>query len=138
MILRLVKLFRCCLISSDTDRQQFELSLCSYQLMTESFALLSITIPASLKIYDGIQLDYLFRGMVHTLGRGKRTVAPRRKTVGTISYLLLKEWTVGARSRPGTHCPTHGLFLTRGRPGIVVLTLQHLNGCFEIYSARAC
>ncbi|KAG8312898.1 hypothetical protein J6590_013236 [Homalodisca vitripennis] len=29
---------------------------------------------------------------------GKRTVGPRRKIVGSISYLLLKGWTVGSRS----------------------------------------
>ncbi|KAG8332669.1 hypothetical protein J6590_017894 [Homalodisca vitripennis] len=47
---------------------------------------------------------------------GKRTVGPRHKTAGSISYLLLMGWTVGPRSRPGTHCPTHGC-----RHGLTVL-----------------
>ncbi|KAG8275268.1 hypothetical protein J6590_089871 [Homalodisca vitripennis] len=44
---------------------------------------------------------------------GKRTVGPRRETAGSISYLLLKWWTVGPRPGPWTYCPTHGFLLTR-------------------------
>ncbi|KAG8264010.1 hypothetical protein J6590_019354 [Homalodisca vitripennis] len=55
--------------------------------------------------YGGMECAYVFVG--------KRTVGPRRKTAGSISYLLLKGWTVGPRPGPWTYCPTHGFLLTR-------------------------
>ncbi|KAG8283777.1 hypothetical protein J6590_011148 [Homalodisca vitripennis] len=45
---------------------------------------------------------------------GERFLGPRRKTVGVISYLLLKGWTVGPRPGPWTYCPTNGFLLTKG------------------------
>ncbi|KAG8325953.1 hypothetical protein J6590_054166 [Homalodisca vitripennis] len=77
---------------------------------------------------------------IHHNRSGKRTVGPRRKTVGVISYLLLKGWTVGPRPGPWTYCPTHGFLLTRlvhgCRRGLTVLPCRKVTSATLVKTRR--